>query len=206
MAESLSLSEKDALALPNQALLASFARLAEALLSPLGARWLHVQGVARVAVRMSALLAPDDAWHLIAAAYLHDVGYAPALWHTGFHPVDGALFLRQQGYERLACLVAHHSEARFEAHLRGLEDLLSRFPRERSVVADALTFCDLTTSPLGTRVSLQERAREVTLRYGPDHIVTQALRQALPTKALAIARTRRWLRRHGLDPDQLFTE
>ncbi|RAQ94634.1 hypothetical protein A4R35_03745 [Thermogemmatispora tikiterensis] len=90
--------------------------------------------------------------------------------------------------------------------MRGLEDLLSRFPRERSVVADALTFCDLTTSPLGTRVSLQERAREVTLRYGPDHLVTQALRQALPTKALAIARTRCWLQRHGLDPDQLFPE
>ncbi|WP_151729079.1 HD domain-containing protein [Thermogemmatispora aurantia] len=120
------MSEKDALALPNQALLASFARLAEAVLSPLGSRWLHVHGVACVALRISSLFAPDDAWHLIAAAYLHDVGYAPALWHTGFHAVDGALFLRQQGYERLACLVAHHSEARFEAHLRGLEDLLLR--------------------------------------------------------------------------------
>ncbi|WP_376793566.1 HD domain-containing protein [Thermogemmatispora sp.] len=199
------MSGRDALALLDQARLLSLIRLAEELLAPLGVRWLHVQGVARVARSISPAFSADAAWHLIAAAYLHDVGYAPALWQTGFHPLDGALFLRQQGDERLACLVAHHSEARFEARLRGLEDLLLRFPRERSIVADALTFCDLTTSPLGTPVSFQERAREVAVRYGPDHVVTQALRQALPTMSLAIARTRRWLRRHGIDPDHLFS-
>ncbi len=46
------------------------------------------------------------------------------------------------------------------ARLRGLEDLLLRFLRERSLVADALTFCDLTTSPLDAGVSLQGRARK----------------------------------------------
>ena len=34
----------------------------------------------------------DDRCCLIAAAYLHDIGYAPALQQTGFHPIDGAMF------------------------------------------------------------------------------------------------------------------
>jgi HD superfamily phosphodiesterase len=57
---------------------------------------------------------------LIAAAYLHDIGYAPTLARTGFHPLDGAVHLRELGEERLAGLVAHHSGAETEARLRGL--------------------------------------------------------------------------------------
>jgi HD superfamily phosphodiesterase len=42
---------------------------------------------------------------LVAACYLHDIGYALALARGGFHPLDGARFLRALGRERLACLV-----------------------------------------------------------------------------------------------------
>src|SRR2546423_1045781 len=121
------------------------AQLATPLLSPLGSRWLHVQGVLACACQLSAILPEGDRQYLIAAAYLHDIGHAPSLQKTGFHPLDGAIYLRSLGYDRLASLVAHHSEARFEAHLRGLAAELAAFSRERSAVADALTYCDLTT-------------------------------------------------------------
>src|SRR5260370_21607181 len=86
------------------------------LLPAVGKRWLHVQGVVRQAERVSALFAEEDQHYLLAAAYLHDIGYAPALQRTGFHPLDGATYILDQlGDMRLAALVAHHSEARFEA-------------------------------------------------------------------------------------------
>ena len=31
---------------------------------------------------------------MTAAAWLHDIGYAPAVDDTGFHPLDGARYLR----------------------------------------------------------------------------------------------------------------
>jgi HD superfamily phosphodiesterase len=141
------------------------AQLATSLLSPLGNRWLHVQGVVERAKETGAILNQHERALLIAAAYLHDIGYAPELQKTGFHPLDGALYLRSLGKERLASLVAHHSEARFEARLRGCEAGLESFPRERSAVADALTYCDLTTGSTGQCISLVKRACE---RYLPS--------------------------------------
>src|SRR5438034_220303 len=78
-------------------------------LSPLGDRWLHVQGVARQAQRVAAILPAEDRDVLLAAAYLHDLGCAPPLAETGLHPLDGARHLRALGYGRLAGLVAYHS-------------------------------------------------------------------------------------------------
>jgi HD superfamily phosphodiesterase len=66
---------------------------------------------------------------LVAAAWLHDVGYAPALRVTGMHSIDGARYLLRQGYPmRLAALVAHHTGARFEAVERHLVDEIDDFP------------------------------------------------------------------------------
>ena len=75
---------------------------AEELLAPLGNRWAHVQGVVRQAQEVSAILPAEEREILVAAAYLHDLGYAPALAETGFHALDGARHLRALGHERLA--------------------------------------------------------------------------------------------------------
>jgi hypothetical protein len=139
-------------------------------------RWQHVQAVAGQAERLSAV--SDVAGNLlVAAAWLHDIGYAPDLLDTGFHPIDGGRFLRKLGADdRLACLVAHHSCAIYEARVRGLADvLLAEFPQEVSPTYDALVFCDMTTGPAGQRVTYMERVKEIKERYGPDHEVTQAL-------------------------------
>jgi hypothetical protein len=77
------------------------ANYAGTLLAPLGDRWLHVQGVARQAQRVAAILPASDRDVLLAAAYLHDLGYAPPLVQTGLHPLDGARHLRALGHERL---------------------------------------------------------------------------------------------------------
>jgi hypothetical protein len=103
---------------------------------------------------------------LVAVAYLHDVGYAPALAQTGFHCIDGARFLRTSGHERLAGLVAHHSGAEAEAEERGLVGELGEFADERSAVSRALTYCDLTTDANGQPVEPVERLAEIRRRYG----------------------------------------
>jgi hypothetical protein len=112
----------------------------ERLIAPLGNRWAHVQAVARQARWVAEGLSAEDGDVLVAAAFLHDVGYAPSLNRLGFHPVDGAHFLRGHGQERLACLVAHHSGAQFEAEERGLVDKLATIRRRE---ADGLVVREL---------------------------------------------------------------
>ncbi len=152
------------------------AAYAEGLLEPLGDRWrLHTVGVAERARRAGVVLAEAEREALVAAAYLHDIGYAPALVATGCHPIDGARHLRELGYERLAGLVAYHSGARFEAQLRGLAEELAEFADEGSAVTKLLTYCDMTTGPRGESLTLDERLAEVNRRYGPEHVVTRSL-------------------------------
>ena len=80
------------------------------LAEPLPRRWAHSQGVAAKAQSLGGILG-DDAELLWAAAMLHDIGYTPSLATTGFHPLDGARYLRDHSAadERLVRLVANHS-------------------------------------------------------------------------------------------------
>lgn len=154
------------------------AQEAERRLSAIGSRWAHTQGVVHRARALESLVPPADRPLLVAGAYLHDIGYAPELRASGFHPLDGALWLGGQGLERLACLVAHHSGARFEAHARGLGAALDAFPEEQSVSADVLTYCDLTTDTDGREVTPPVRLAEIQHRYGADSDVSRGLNAA----------------------------
>jgi hypothetical protein len=154
--------------------------IAAALLAPLRQRCAHTLGVAERARAFDGGLPRAEFDVLVAACYLHDVGYAPALAHTGFHPLDGASFLRWVGRERLSSFVAHHSGAGREAEERGLLDQLETFPRERSLLADALTYCDLTTAPDGTPISAEARLADIAARYGHEDPVGRAIRRSRP--------------------------
>ncbi|SRR6266487_1493292 len=171
---------------------------AASLLSPLGNRWLHVQGVAKQALWVSKMFDENDQAYLIASAYLHDVGYAPSIKKTGFHPLDGAYYLQSNGQSRLATLVAYHSEAQIEAELRGLLTELEKFPREYSDVADALTYCDMTTNAIGQRITFEERIADILKRYRETDTVIQALKKATPLWEVDIKRTEQKLHKHGL--------
>jgi HD superfamily phosphodiesterase len=162
--------------------------LAQRYLAGLPRRWRHVQGVGRRAEHVADLLGLDDS-ALVAAAWLHDIGYSPALAETGFHPLDGARFLRRIGAgDRLARLVAYHSCAVYEARVRGLEqELLAEFEPEQSVTYDALVFCDMTTGPDGETIAFEDRVREVYERYGQGDI-SRALLMAEPYLKAAVDR------------------
>jgi hypothetical protein len=145
-------------------------------------RWAHVQGVGGKAEDIAHVVG-DDAELLVCAAWLHDIGYAPSLATAGFHPLDGARYLRdvEKADERLVRLVANHSCALVEARNRGLAgDLAREFPSPADFVLDALTYCDMTTSPTGTAVDLDERLNEAFQRYGDGHLVTRSLTEARP--------------------------
>ena len=83
------------------------AELARTMLAEaLPRRWRHVRSVARRARWVAKELSLSD--DLVAAAWLHDIGYAPELVETGFHPLDGARYLRRQGVDaQVVSLVAH---------------------------------------------------------------------------------------------------
>ncbi|MFI0371243.1 HD domain-containing protein [Actinomadura sp. 1N219] len=145
--------------------------------TPLPRRWAHTQGVARQARTLAPILG-DQADLLEAAAWLHDIGYAPDLVVTGFHPLDGARFLRDVHHadEHLCRLVAHHSCALIEARERDLDDeLIHEFGTEPPELIDSLIYCDMTTGPTGDQLAVEERLSEILTRYGNDHLVTRAI-------------------------------
>jgi len=162
----------------------------EFLAEALPRRWTHVQAVAAKATSAASVLDEDDRAALVAAAWLHDVGYAPSIVSSGLHALDGARWLRDQGYPiRVANLVAYHSAAIFEARERGLEDaLLHDFVDEASVVTDALCYCDMTTGPDGQTLDVLDRLDEVRQRYGPDDVVTRFWRHAAEPTVEAVRR------------------
>ncbi len=101
----------------------------------------------------------DDADLLITAAWLRDIGYSRALAVTGFHPFDGARYLRdaEHGSELVCRLVAHHSCAINEAAERGLADaLLYELGPPPDDLADALIHCDMTTGPDGQTMAVDQ--------------------------------------------------
>lgn len=169
--------------------------LAQTLLAGEPERWRHTVGVARRAEELVATLdSCADVDALIAAAWLHDIGYAPAIRDTGFHPLDGARKLDRLGWPgRLAALVAHHSGAAAVARARGLGAELDRYPCEESAVADALTYADQTVGPDGRTMTLEHRMADMLHRHGPDSPNAVAHDVRAPVLRAAVARVERRL-------------
>ena len=145
-------------------------------------RWAHVQGVAARARSLAPVLGAD-ADLLEAAAWLHDIGYAPEVAVTGLHELDGARYLRDtQHADAILCrLAAHRSCAIVEAEERGLADVLSsEFDPAPDVLAGVLTCCDMTTSPDSEPVPVERRLAEIHDRYSPGHLVSRSMRRATP--------------------------
>jgi predicted hydrolase (HD superfamily) len=158
--------------------------LSEQLLAePLQRRWAHTQGVGALA-EVIADVVSDDAEMLAAAAWLHDIGYSPELVKTGMHQLDGARYLRDvAGADPQLCsLVAHHTCAHIEARNRGLhEELEAEFPPTKSLLTDALTYCDMATTPDGELTSVADRLTEILSRYGIGSLVFETMTEATPS-------------------------
>lgn len=159
------------------------AQIARKLLqNQLPVRWAHTQRVAAQAGSLRPILG-DDADLLEAAAWLHDIGYSADLAVTGFHPLDGARYLRdvEGAHNLVCCLVAHHTCAIVEARERGLAaELAAEFGRPRPDLDEALIYCDMTSGPKGTVTTVDARLAEIFSRYAPDHPVSHAIKRAAP--------------------------
>ena len=153
-------------------------------------RWAHTAGVASKARRLAPIL--GESGDLVeAACWLHDIGYASPLHDTGFHPLDGARYLRDvAGVDLLLCrLVANHSCALIEATERGHgTDLAREFPPVPRPLGDALIYCDMTTGPDGRDLTVRRRIAEIRKRYGPEHVVSRSILQSAPELIAAVDR------------------
>jgi len=152
-------------------------------------RWQHVQSVAARAAELTALCGLNDQTAVVAA-WLHDIGYSPALNRTDFHPLDGARFLRAEGWpDETSVLVANHTNAIRQASEVGLADQLrAEFPDEDSIARDILWTADAHTGPSGEPLTIDERIEEVRRRYGDDHPVTRCMNDSRSALQAAEAR------------------
>ncbi|MFF0218291.1 HD domain-containing protein [Streptomyces vinaceus] len=165
--------------------------LAESLFAePLPRRWAHSQRVYAQTLALGPALGSDA--ELLAATIAHDVGYAEQAVDTGQHMIDGARYLRDVvgADPRLCSIVAFHTSSPWEASELGLADALAEFGPAEPELVDAITYCDLTSSPVGDLVDPAHRLTEVLERYGPDHVVFRAVSAARPELLERVARVR----------------
>ncbi|HEY3690136.1 MAG TPA: HD domain-containing protein [Pseudonocardiaceae bacterium] len=149
------------------------------LATALPRRWLHVQGVFQRAAIAQPLFSQSDGELLAAAAILHDIGYAPDLVRSGFHPLDGALFLNSIGAPEIVTqLVAYHSCALIEARVRHLTPDLNEFPIPPAPLLEALTWADMTTTPAGEATDAVSRIDEILERYSDNIVISTAINEA----------------------------
>lgn len=168
---------------------------AERLLGPTSDRLLHVAGVARSAERARGAVPAPDHELLITAAWLHDIGYAVEATATGF-TLSTARATCGSSVHRIDCA----------DWLRITADQISRpppvgwpgalhreFPREQSAVADALTYADMTTGPLGQELAVEDRLTEILQRYPVNDVVHQSISRAAPNIVATVRRVEQQL-------------
>jgi len=104
----------------------------------------HSAQAAEHAARACSQLPQSRGPEVVAAAWLHDIGYRDTLVRTAFHPLDGALYLMDGTWpDRVVRLVAHHSLACLEAPFYGVAHHLSVIEPVVGVDADVLISADL---------------------------------------------------------------
>jgi hypothetical protein len=75
----------------------------------------------------------------------------------------------------------HHSYAIVEADERGLADILGlEFEPAPYVLSSVLTCCDMTTSPNGALVPVEQQLAKINHRYGPEDLVSRSIQHATP--------------------------
>jgi hypothetical protein len=175
------------------------AAMAGDLLGTESERYRHSHGVAARALALSITIATDQVEPLVSAAWLHDIGYAPALRETGFHPLDGDReLIRRSAEPDLARLVAHHTAARFIAEARGLQAEMAQFAQMPGPTADALTAADQTTGPTGATMTFEHRIRRMLTRHGPHSPNARVHHRRGPELRATVERVATRLRRLGV--------
>ena len=154
------------------------ARALESLFAEHLPRLAHMRDAACFADDFAASfsLSAEHAALLGRSALLHDVGYAPTLRRFDYHPLDGALFLAEQGeHPWVVEGVLRHSWAGRKA---GLDSAVrAQYAQRRPVLeADwlvrAVTVADWRSAGVGGRVSFARRFQDIATRnpHNPDKV------------------------------------
>jgi HD superfamily phosphodiesterase len=107
----------------------------------------------------------------IQSAILHDIGYGSNINHNNFHPVDGYLYLKEQGWDRDICLlVLHHSFSEASAEY-SRQDLIQYYNENElsSIQSEALmvlSYSDILTASNGEETTILSRYENIKERYG----------------------------------------
>ena len=153
--------------------------LAQTLLADDPTRLAHVRGAGTIAGLVTGALHVDQPEIIVAAAWLHDIGYAPAIARTGFHPVDGALFLAREGWpDPVVLMVAHHSHAAILAPHYGVQHHMALLEHVRGPADDIITFSDLRAGPNGLGAEPRDRVDDMRRRHANSTVVPHAIREA----------------------------
>lgn len=145
-------------------------------------RQMHCAAVGCKVAAVADLVSPALRADVVTAAILHDIGYAHR--DLGFHAIDGARFLASRGFSAVVVeLVARHSASEVEADVRGISrTIFDKFKAKGDLDAahSAIAWADMTTSPTGETVTVEERLDEIQSRYGPESLVTTFIDRARP--------------------------
>jgi putative nucleotidyltransferase with HDIG domain len=179
-------------------------RLSRSLLLDLPERLAHSLAVARRATELAPTVPTEQRPLLVAAAWLHDIGYTPTVQATGFHPLDGARHLTRSGWpEEVACLVAHHSGARFVAAVKGLDEAMRAYTFQDNALSDALTYADQTIGPGGQEFTMSDRVTDMLRRHGADSPNARAHARREPYLLAVEGRMRERIARQRADGPEL---
>jgi hypothetical protein len=144
-----------------------------------GTRLAHSRRVASQVQLALPLVDSDWRAAVSAAAWVHDIGYSPAAAVIGFHPLDGARWLRVEGWpDQVTGLVAWHTHAEKEADLRGISPYEDEFARPPDAALAVLTWADLTSAPDGVECEAEERLQQILDRYPPGSVVHEVTRSS----------------------------
>jgi hypothetical protein len=152
--------------------------LAHSLLSDDPKRLAHVRGAALISSMAAGALQFANPDAVTAAAWLHDIGYASSVARTGFHPLDGALFLAREGWPHsVVLLVAHHSHAAVLAPYYRVHHHMALLDHLPGDADDIITFSDLRAGVNGLGADPKERVEDMRLRHFDHAFVPEDVRE-----------------------------
>lgn len=160
-------------------LVAEAAALTKSLLADHPRRLRHCKAAGRQAASVARRV-PDglDGEAVTAAALLHDIGYVRSIARTGFHPLDGALYLAAHDWpEQVVRLVAHHSHASLVAPYHGVQAHLALIAPLDDLAADVLTYADLTAGLDGRGSTVADRLADMRVRHASRKHVPLEVRE-----------------------------
>ena len=112
---------------------------------------------------------------MLKVAMLHNIGYSHDLFFSSFHPYDGGIYLKENGWNReIYNLVMAHSFARELVVTEAKELFPYIMLAERSCSINdlaILALADFTAGPKGELLTLQERVDGIHTRYGADSTI-----------------------------------